>query len=126
MDTLVIEPKSKTPKINFDASVGHMEISGISCAENSVEFYKPVIDWIDNYKNEIKKDTTVDINYKYFNTSSAKCILDLLERFVNLKNHGTNLTINWYYEQDDEEMFDAGSNFSEILEQPFNLIEIEQ
>lgn len=49
----------------------------------------------------------------------------MLERFVNLKNHGTNVTINWYYETDDEEMFDAGSNFSEILEMPFNLIKVE-
>ena len=124
MESLVIEPKSKTPKINFDASLGQMEISGISCAENSVEFYKPVIDWIDQYRNEVKPTTVVDVNYKYFNTSSAKCILDVLEKFVNLKNHGTDVIVNWHYEQDDEEMFDAGSNFSEILEMPFNLIEL--
>jgi hypothetical protein len=123
MDSLQIEPKNKTPKINFDPSTGLMEITGISCAENSVEFYKPIIEWIETYKNTPQKQTVVDINYKYFNTSSAKCILDVLERFVNLKNHGTDVTINWYYETDDEEMFDAGSNFSEILEMPFNLIE---
>jgi hypothetical protein len=125
MDNLSIEPKNKTPKIVFDAENGLMEITGISCAENSVDFYKPIIDWIDTYKNEIKPVTIVDINYKYFNTSSAKCILDMLERFVNLKNHGTNISINWYYEEDDEEMFDAGTNFSEILEMPFNLIKVE-
>ena len=123
MEPLVIEPKNKTPKINFDGNVGLMEISGISCAENSVEFYKPIIEWIEHYKNQPQKQTVVDVNYKYFNTSSAKCILDVLERFVNLKNHGTDVNINWYYETDDEEMFDAGSNFSEILEMPFNLIE---
>ena len=123
MDNLVIEPKNKTPKISFDGISGMMEISGISCAENSVEFYKPVIDWIDRYKNETSPKTTVNINYKYFNTSSAKCILDVLERFVTLKNHGSDVTVNWHYETDDEEMFDAGSNFSEILEMPFNLIE---
>lgn len=123
MDALVIEPKNKTPKINFDPAVGLMEITGISCAENSVEFYKPIIEWIEAYKMETQKQTIVDVNYKYFNTSSAKCILDVLERFVNLKNHGTEVIINWYYETDDEEMYDAGSNFSEILEMPFNLIE---
>lgn len=125
MENLVIEPKNKTPKINFDAANGLMEIMGISCAENSVDFYKPVIEWIETYKKEPQAATLVEINYKYFNTSSAKCILDMLERFVNLKNHGTNVTINWYYETDDEEMFDAGSNFSEILEMPFNLIKVE-
>lgn len=125
MDNLSIEPKNKTPKISFDAANGLMEITGISCAENSVDFYKPIIEWIDGYKMEIQPTTYVDINYKYFNTSSAKCILDMLERFVNLKNHGTAITINWHYEEDDEEMFDAGTNFSEILEFQFNLIKIE-
>ena len=49
----------------------------------------------------------------------------MLERFVQLKSTGTQLTINWYYEKDDEEMYDAGTNFSDILETQFNLIEIE-
>lgn len=124
MEPLVIEPKNKTPKINFDANTGLMEISGISCAENSVEFYKPIIEWIEGYKSNPIKLTVVDVSYKYFNTSSAKCILDVLERFVNLKNFGTDVSINWHYETDDEEMYDAGSNFSEILDMPFNLIEI--
>ncbi|MDX2195463.1 MAG: DUF1987 domain-containing protein [Cytophagales bacterium] len=124
MDNLTIEPKSKTPKINFDYASGVMEINGISSAENSLEFYKPILNWIDEYKDNIQPKTVVNINYKYFNTSSAKCILDMLERFVNLKNFGTDLIINWYYEKDDEEMYDAGNNFSEILEMPFNLIEV--
>lgn len=58
MENLVIEPKNKTPKINFDASSGLMEIMGISCAENSVDFYKPIIEWIETYK----KRTTISNN----------------------------------------------------------------
>lgn len=124
MENLVIEAKNKTPKIDFNKETGVMEISGISSAENSLDFYKPIINWIEEYKSIAKPKTVLNINYKYFNTSSAKCILDLLERFVSLKDFGTTLEVNWYYEKDDEEMYDAGSNFSEILEQPFNLIEV--
>jgi len=125
MEKLTLEPKNKTPKLSFDPANGKMEVSGVSSAENSLEFYKPILSWIEEYKNSPQPETVVDINYKYFNTSSAKCILDMLERFVQLKSAGTNLTVNWYYEKDDEEMYDAGLNFSDILETSFNLIEIE-
>lgn len=125
MEKLIIEPKNKTPKLDFDHTTGKMGISGVSSAENSLEFYKPILSWIEEYKLNVQPKTVVDINYKYFNTSSAKCILDMLERFVQLRNHNTEVEINWYYEKDDEEMYDAGTNFSDILEMPFNLIEIE-
>jgi hypothetical protein len=125
MEKLIIEPRNKTPRLEFDPDTGRMNISGVSSAENSLEFYKPILNWIEDYKENVQPKTVVDINYKYFNTSSAKCILDMLERFVQLKEKGTELVINWYYEKDDEEMYDAGTNFSDILETPFNLIEIE-
>ncbi len=125
MEKLILEPKNKTPKLIFDPISGKMEVSGVSSAENSLEFYKPILAWIEEYKQHSQPETVVEINYKYFNTSSAKCILDMLERFVQLKSVGTNLIVNWYYEKDDEEMYDAGVNFSDILETSFNLIEIE-
>lgn len=125
MEKLLIEPKNKTPMIDFDPNTGKMEIGGISSAENSLEFYKPILQWIDDYKNSPQPETVLNINFKYFNTSSAKCILDMLDRFVQLKSTGTKLTVNWYYEKDDEEMYDAGANFSDILELPFQLIEVE-
>lgn len=66
MEKLVLEPKNKTPKLNFDHTIGKMEISGVSSAENSLEFYKPILAWIDEYKQNPHATTTVDINYKYF------------------------------------------------------------
>ncbi|MFN0050155.1 MAG: DUF1987 domain-containing protein [Cytophagales bacterium] len=125
MEKLILEPKNKTPRLDFDHITGKMVVTGVSSAENSLEFYRPILAWIEDYKLSPHTDTTVDINYKYFNTSSAKCILDMLERFVQLKSAKTNLVINWYYEKDDEEMYDAGVNFSDILETTFNLIEVE-
>ena len=126
MEKLTIEQKNKTPRIDFNPETGMMEIAGVSSAENSLEFYKPILRWIDEYKaGKIPTKTIVNVNYKYFNTSSAKCILDMLERFVQIKIAGAELVINWFYEKDDEEMYDAGYNFGDILETPFEMNEIE-
>ena len=124
MDQLVLEPKAKTPLINFDGRSGLMEMKGMSCSENSLEFYKPVLDWVEKYGKSPVGSTTVNIEFKYFNTSSAKCILDVLEKFANIYNMGNNVVFNWNYENNDEEMLEAGENFSEILGIPFNIKEL--
>jgi hypothetical protein len=124
MDQLILEPKAKTPLINFDAKSGIMEMKGMSCSENSLEFYKPVLDWVEKYGKTPSGSTLVNIEFKYFNTSSAKCILDVLEKFANIYNMGNNVVFNWSYEPNDEEMLEAGENFSEILGIPFNIKEI--
>jgi len=124
MDQLVLEPKAKTPLINFDGKSGLMEMKGMSCSENSLEFYKPVLDWVEKYGKSPVGSTTVNIEFKYFNTSSAKCILDVLEKFANIYNMGNNVVFNWNYENNDEEMLEAGENFSEILGIPFNIKEL--
>lgn len=123
MHPLVIEPKPKTPFISFNSETGSMEIKGMSCSENSFEFYKPVIDWVNKYAQKPVDETTVQMEFKYFNTSSAKCILDLLERFVAIKQEGHNVKFNWVYEPNDDQMIESGEYFSEMLAEPFNLIE---
>jgi len=124
MDHLILEPKAKTPLVNFDGKTGVMEMKGMSCSENSLEFYKPVLDWVEKYGKNPHGATTVNIEFKYFNTSSAKCILDVLEKFANIYNMGNNVVFNWSYERNDEEMLEAGENFSEILGIPFNIKEV--
>ncbi|MFN4811466.1 MAG: SiaC family regulatory phosphoprotein, partial [Bacteroidota bacterium] len=49
METLLIEGSAKTPTIKFDAEQGIIEIKGRSIPENSIEFYKPLIDWLEKY-----------------------------------------------------------------------------
>lgn len=124
MDQLILEPKAKTPLINFDSKSGVMEMKGMSCSENSLEFYKPVLEWVEKYGKSPHGSTLVNIEFKYFNTSSAKCILDVLEKFANIYNMGNNVVFNWNYESNDEEMLEAGENFSEILGIPFNIKEL--
>ena len=125
MEPLEIEATNKTPYVYINSEEGKMEIKGMSSSENAPVFYTPVLEWLDNYDYSPKPVTNVDVYFKYFNTSSAKCILDVLERFADLNKSGINVDVNWYYDENDEEMYDAGENFSEILELPMNLKEIQ-
>lgn len=123
MTPLIITSTQKTPDVNFDSNSGVFSIKGMSCAEYAMDFYKPVLEWLDQYAKNPKSKTVINIQYKYFNTSSAKCILQFLERIVMLKSNGIEVQVNWFYDKGDEQMLQDGENYSEILELPFNILE---
>lgn len=125
MDAINLEGTPKTPTVSFDAGSGILEIKGRSIPENSVEFYKPLVDWLDDYAKSPSENTQVNIQLEYFNTSSSKCILDVFKK-LELVKATKNVVINWYYEEDDEDMLEAGEDYQSILKLPFKMIEIEE
>jgi len=125
MDPIKIEGTPKTPTINFSAETGVLEIKGRSIPENAVEFYKPMVDWIGAYGDQAKPATQVNVQLEYFNTSSSKCILDVFKKLESI-NSKTSITINWHYEEDDEDMLEAGEDYQAIINIPFKMIEMEE
>lgn len=126
MDSIIIEGTPKTPTVNFDATKGIVEIKGRSIPENAIEFYKPLVDWLDSYAGSPQSETKVNIQLEYFNTSSSKCILDVFKKLENVYKKDNNVVINWYYEEDDEDMLEAGEDYQSILKIPFKMIELEE
>jgi hypothetical protein len=59
----------------------------------------------------------------YFNTASSKIILDILMKLEEIQEAGNEILIEWHYEEDDEDMQEAGEEYSEIVEVPFSFIE---
>ncbi len=126
MENLILDGSAKTPAVNFDFNKGSMELKGRSIPENSVEFYQPLNEWIDSYAASPKGKTVVDIKLEYFNTSSSKCILDLFKKLESLNGDATEVIVNWYFEEDDEDMEEAGEDYQAIIGLPFNMIEVEE
>lgn len=124
MESLSIEGTAKTPTIKFDADLGLIEIKGRSIPENSIEFYKPLVDWLDKYSKMAKPLTKVNVQLEYFNTSSSKCILDVFKKLEGIHKSNNEVIINWYYEEDDEDMLEAGEDYESIIRVPFKMIEV--
>ena len=111
--------------MNFNADSGVLEVKGRSIPENAVEFYKPLVDWIGSYGEGPLGTTQVNVQLEYFNTSSSKCILDVFKKLESI-NGKTSITINWHYEEDDEDMLEAGEDYQAIINIPFKMIEMEE
>jgi hypothetical protein len=125
MEAIAIEGTPKTPTVNFDTEKGFLEIKGRSIPENSIEFYKPVVDLLEKYATKPQPATNVNIQLEYFNTSSSKCILDVFKKLEGINKGGVSkVTINWYYEEDDEDMLEAGEDYQAIINVPFKMVQV--
>lgn len=122
MESLIIEETSLTPYIHFDSASGKLEMKGRSIPENSLEFYQPVYEWLDNYLESPLDKTVVHVQFDYFNTSSSKCILDILKRIDKLDGMSKDVLVKWYYDENDEDMMEAGEDYSDLLDAPFELL----
>ena len=123
MNNLIIEETIKTPSVAFAAETGTLELKGKSIPENSLEFYRPVFEWIDNYGQSPNTSTELKIRLEYFNTSSSKCLLDVFRRLESLNLSGkSSVKVSWYYDADDEDMMEAGEDYSALVKIPFELM----
>tara|TARA_B100000809_G_scaffold172348_1_gene169628 strand:- start:4029 stop:4409 length:381 start_codon:yes stop_codon:yes gene_type:complete len=122
MSDINIKGTFNTPSILFNKKENHLIIEGRSTLENPVIFYKPLISKI---KDGIKfPDGKMEIDFKleYFNTTSSLVILDVLKQLHSLDSPGNEVIINWYYDEEDEDLLEIGEDYSMILNFPFNLV----
>lgn len=124
MDRLQIEAKDDTPAVDFHAETGILSLEGESYPEDPVDFFDPLVSWVAQYIREINGPLTLNVRISYINTSSSKCMLDFLEILDDYHESGGEVRINWYYEEDDDDMQETGEDLCEDLELPYTLIPI--
>lgn len=116
-----IAPTNNTPGVFLDPD-GTIIIKGRSMNKNAVEFYKQIESWIDIYVHNPADMTCVDIYLEYFNGANSIIFNSLLKKISNVKLKNKELVINWYYEEDDDDILAQGENISSVLDIPINLI----
>ena len=106
MKNYTLTPTPKTPRIYFNFETGDFEISGRSIPENSIEFYRPLMEWVDKYVENPHSKTRLTINLEYFNTSSSKCLVEIFRKLERTLEKSDS-KILWHYEEEDEDMMES-------------------
>ena len=89
--------------------------------------YKPCFEWIEQYIKTPAKHTQIDMFFEYIDTSSIRCIVDILVLLGSIpKNSDNQIEVNWYYEKEDDDAHDLGAYIQAHLKVPFNIIPIEE
>lgn len=112
--SLQVEPTVKTPGIEFNSNNGTITIKGISIPEDPQEFFAPLNSQLDNYILNPSENTFLDFKLEYFNTSTTLIIRNLIRKLRDI-SHKTNFKVKWYFEEEDEDMEEAGEEFKMLF-----------
>ncbi len=123
MEPLTIKQRDNTIGIVLDKEKKIFKFEGRSLPENTVKFFEPVIDWLEQYKKEPADETVIDMNFIYFNTSSAKMILEVLEQFEEIYKAGKKVKVIWHYMEGDYDIREAGEEYESMVSIPFEYVE---
>ncbi len=123
MEIINIAATDETPAVIFNVTEGIFEMSGKSLPEDVTIFYNPLLTWLEAYALEPNKETRFVFKMDYFNTASSKLILDILLLLEEINEEHNGIIIEWYFREEDEDMEEAGEEFSEIVEIPFEIKE---
>ena len=123
IDNIKREPTDRSPAVEFDFERGHFSISGESYPEDAAGFFGPLLRAMREFVSaETAKPATVDIEMAYFNSSSAKALMNLFQLLEAAASSGRKVVINWRFREDDDTMREFGEDFSEdFAHAQFNL-----
>lgn len=119
MKRLEIQPSNNTPHIILDVDANTFLIEGKSFPEDSKEFYRPVIEWMDELKLSGPKSIKICFNLFYLSSSSIISVKQFLMKAVDLNAAGTNATIEWAYDEDDDDIKKTGEDYQKLTKLNF-------
>jgi hypothetical protein len=122
MQAIKIKGTDDTPNVILDKDNGIFEISGRSLPEDVAAFYEPILEWLDEYAEAPLDKTVFNFKLEYFNTASSKLLLDVLLKLEDMYDDGKDVMVRWHYPDDDEDMEEAGEEYADIVEVPFEQV----
>jgi hypothetical protein len=115
-----------TPSVKIFNDEHRIVISGQSRLEDPSPFYEKLTLLLDENIVDFKTHTSIDFILNYLNSSSSKWLFHMLKG-IQSKFQGKKLiTINWFFDADDDSMLEAGEVFQSLLSIPFNIMETDR
>ena len=125
MEPLQIPASTCTPRVDFNPFTHQLMIQGESYPENTTQFFSPLFRWIEDYLQHLNgEQAQVNLDIKYFNSSSSKMIMNLLDTFDKATSQGKAIQLNWIYHVENDVAKEYGEEFAEDLKHArLNLVE---
>ena len=126
MEQLVIKGTEKTPEINFNFDSGKLSIGGRSYSTSAFDFYKPINEWLNNYIQNPKDTTILEVNVDYFHSVSVKYLTSIVKKIAQLTNSGKAVKVVWFHqadENDEDEALELGKSIEAEAKVKFDFVE---
>ena len=118
-----ILPTKKTPEFHLNPE-GIITVKGRGMAGNSSEVPEQMMNWIDEYLRHPAEITFVTIEFEYLNSFSTGILVSILKKFLEVNKQSKKLVILWYYDSDDDDIFERGEYIASVINFPIEFIMI--
>jgi hypothetical protein len=115
-NNLIIAGTSSTPQVSFNVSTQLCSLTGVSTPVDSMDFYRPIIQWVVDHQDVIADDTKFEFQLNYFNSSSMKALLWLIQQISDLIQSGRNWHLVWVVIEEDEFMLEGGEAIQSLID----------
>jgi hypothetical protein len=121
-----IKETVNTPSVRIFGDEHRVVISGQSRLEDPTLFYEELTVLLDDCMNDFKTHASIDFILNYLNSSSSKWLFHILKGIQARFQGKKMVTVNWFFDGDDDSMLETGEVFQSLLSMPFNLIETDR
>ena len=127
MENLKIAATERSPAVDFDFSAGRLSLKGESYPEDASAVFGPIFSSLEAFFAEASgREVAFDFDLTYFNSSSAKALMNMFQMLDRAAGQGCRVAVNWHFAADDDTMREFGEDFSEDLGNvAFNLVALE-
>lgn len=117
MSTLTLAATDRAPAVEFDFAGNVFALSGESFPEDTNTFFGPLVERLETHLRGLS-GASVRFVFAliYFNSSTAKVLMELFDLLDATAAAGNSVTIVWAYEEGDDSVLEIGEEFSEDLQ----------
>jgi hypothetical protein len=116
-----ILPTDNTPEFLFKPD-GTIKIRGRGLLESKSKDTERLINWLDEYVANPAEVTYVILAFEYLNSFSTTILVTVLRKLSQVILHSGKLVVQWYYEEDDEDILERGEYISSTFDIPIMFI----
>ncbi|RZO33328.1 MAG: DUF1987 domain-containing protein [SAR116 cluster bacterium] len=102
MSDFSLQATSRTPAIHLNTADMTLVISGESYPEDVRQFYTTINEQLAVYFTTKPERLDVAIKLTYFNSGSARALMELLDQLDEAAEKGVKIIVNWYCDPDDD------------------------
>ncbi len=110
------------PTIILDKDKGVFLIRGRSFPDDAYAVFHPAIEWMEEYAKNPNQETVFVFRLYYYNSSTAKALLEILNILQQLHDDGYKVKVQWVYHEDDEVILEQGEDYASIFDLEFEFI----
>jgi hypothetical protein len=115
-NSLRVTGTNSTPEVSYSVSGQMCSLIGVSTPVDSMDFYRPIIQWVVDHQNEIVEGTKFEFQLNYFNSSSMKALLWLIQQISELIQSGKKWQMVWVVLEEDEFMQEGGEAIQSLID----------